>query len=284
MKIIKTSQKMFETYGMETMLADAFKKYYAKLVEDNVSEAVITNLQNDLEAGMLIPVGTMKIGNFIKQIVDRHGAPLKKDYPKTVTFVLLHPESQYVKGRKGQAIFLRDPFNSNLYIGKVANDITNVVFSNEFETTMQHEFQHLLSDMYNKNIFDKTKSPNSAIAGTIEYYSNPQETQAFCAEIAKEAFNRWRNLIEFRIAKWTPERIINNIPSWRSDKDINNNVKLMLLSAFRDFDKKKKGMISSNNDLKNKYLQTSYRNFIYFINKYLNDLEAKNKGAANENI
>jgi len=265
---------MFNTYGMEDLLFTTFQRHYKNAMERSPS-----GIQFLLDRGEIVKIGGMRIGNLLEKIIEIHGEPKKKQYPKIVTFCLASPNSEHLSGEKMNAFFTQ--YNNDLYIIKVVESITDVKFDDRLKTTLQHELQHLISNLYDpKGIFER----GEAETGTNEYYALRHEVQSFCAGIARNAFNSWKEVWEFALRNWSPEKILRQIHVWRTPKGLSNLVDMFLLTAFRDFDNIRKNHISSNQGLKRTYLYYSYRNFELLLTQYLNDLENKVKGANSENL
>lgn len=267
---------MFNTYGVEDLLMASFQRHYENLLKSDLKKH-----QKMLDNGSVVTVGKMRIGNLLSQIVKEHGAPQNKNYPKMVEFGLVSPNSPKVGKENMYAYFNIGELTGNLYIVKVAKKIQDVKFDDEFKTALQHELQHLISDIYNPYGLGGTSK-----TGTIEYYSLAHEIQAFCAGIARKAFNSWKEIFEYALLKWKwkPEKVLTIIQNWKTSSSLSNLVNTFLLSAFRDFDISRSKIISSNQDLKKKYLYYSIRNFEMLLTRYLNDLETKTKAQLNENL
>jgi len=269
MKIFQLSQRMFNTYGMEDLLLASFQRHHIKFLRNNGKI-----YQKKLNKGEIVEIGKMRIGNLLDKIVKEHGNPPTNNYPKLVSFCLVSPNSRTVGKKQWSAYFTRGEFSGTLFIVKVVENIQDLKFDDTFKSTLQHELQHLIANMYKPHGISGEYD-----VGTQEYYAAPHEAQAFCANIARYAFNSWKDTFEFSLGifKWNPEKVLKQIQGLRKSNSLSSLVNVFLLPSLRDFDNDKNNIISSNPDLKKKYLYYSYKNFELLVTQYLNDLETKAK-------
>jgi hypothetical protein len=269
MKFYKLSQRMFDTYGMEDILFDAFKRHHQIASKNSWS------FNQMLRGGQAVQLGKMRIGHLLDKIIEKHGPPLTKDYPRTVIFGIIPHNHKWAKGQDARAFFWQDK-KGNLYILRVADALQYIEFDDSLKRTLQHEFQHLLLHMYNPNAIQEG-GKEALQSGTLAYYSKAMEIQALCAGLARSAFKAWTDMTEYGFRKWTPEHILSKIPEWRNS--IDHYFKIFVLNsfmgAFKQFDESRDKIISQNPELKRKYLDYTYRNFVSMCNRYLDELTVK---------
>lgn len=275
MKILKFTARMFDTYGMEDLLFNAFVKYHKDFLKDSFAAQTGRRYLNE---GKLIRIGTMRIGELLDDIVERHGPPTKKNYPRTVTFALVSPYSSYVKGEEISAFFSQSLKTRVLYIVKVTDSIDDIKSDDYLKTTFLHELQHLIRNMYSNDVLPSEKS-NRSKTGTLDYYHKQSEIQSFCAILARRAVKAWIDVNEYGSREWTPEKILSKIQEWKQPNTLYNLFNLFVLNsfagAFKNFDEARDNVISSDPELKKKYLYYTFRNVEVILNRYLDELEAK---------
>lgn len=276
MKIVNLAARMFDTYGMEDALLEGFKRHHQNFLRMNNKEI---DYQNRLLAGgKSIAIGTMRIGDLLKQVIEKHGTPPYKDNPNLVTFLLVHPKNHFVKEKPMAAFFWRNQSSNRIFIAKVVNDVRDPDSNDkDMKYILHHELQHLVRRMYHREV-----GKEKAEVATPEYYVRQNEMQAFCAGLARTAVKGWANTVEYLLPKWTPEKILEKVSEWRQPKNVYNafNVFVMnsFMGAFKTFDDNRKGLISSDPELKKKYLYFTFRDFETIMNRYLDELETKARG------
>lgn len=273
---------MFDTYGMEDKIFNSFKRHHKSFLREG--PAFLQEARNQLSFGKLVRVGSMRIGPLLDKIVEKHGPPLKKDYPRTVTFALVSPNSSYIKKQDMNAFFSQGPETGTLYIVKVTEAIDDLDTDDyNLRATFHHELQHLIKNMYASNVFPKTKEEKEI--GSISYYSRQTEMQAFCAGIARKAVNAWIDVAESAMKKWTPDKLLLKISEWREPATFHNLFNLFVMNsfagAFKYFDDARDNKISTNPELKKQYLYYTFRNVETILNRYLDQLEEKVIGQLN---
>jgi len=276
MKIVKFSARMFDTYGMEDLLFKSFERHYRNFLKGDFP--FLQNARWQLGLGKLVRVGSMRIGPLLDHLVEKHGPPLKKNYPRTVTFAMVSPKSPYVKKQTITAFFSQGPFTGNLYIVIVTDSIDNLETDDtSLKSTFHHELQHLVKNMYDTSVFPSTEKEKEV--GSLSYYSRQTEIQAFCAGIARKAVADWIFVAESAMKKWSPEKILLKISEWREPETFQNLFNLFVMNsfagAFKYFDEARDKKISTNSELKKQYLYYTFRNVELILNRYLDNLEQK---------
>jgi hypothetical protein len=268
MKIIKISARMFDTYGLEDSLINLFYRHYKEFLKNNKSKLYIA--QRKLDKGEIIKIGVIRTGEFINKIIEKHGFPLNKDYPKSITFIIASPYSSKFQSLGGA--FTVDK-NNTLYVAITTKDIKSLQFNENVKNTIRHEFQHFIRYLYERSsIFNPSKVKHYY---SIEYFNIPREIQANCYTIALNAFNSWKEIAEYYLKNKNRDKIIKQINMWKDPKNLSGIITFYLLNSFRNFDNSYDNVISENEETKKKYLYYSYRNFELLFRKYIEDLENK---------
>ena len=253
---------MFEAYGAEDKLMASFQRFHNKFLESYT----LPSLQKALDKDKEIVIGRARIGELIDQVIQKHGTPKIKDYPRSVVFLLVAKRSK--RGQKSNGFFLNSIDTRTLYIGKVVSKVNDVTFDFAFQNLMRHEFQHLLLHMYSG---EPSAKYNTKDIGKTHYYYNEGEMQSFCTNIAYEALDDLKTFYNFATRKWSGERLLqcvenNKIPSRRKIL-----VDFYLKPSIeRFFDASKIG--PELEDLRKKYLYYSTLNFKTLLDKYLDEL------------
>lgn len=276
MKIIKIAARMFDTYGMEDILLKEFKSHYNNFLNTHDSGKT----QEILNNGRIVGIGTMPIEDLLQKIINQHGEPIKKNYPKEVTFCLISRKNKKIKGQNIGAFFTQGQQTGRLFIVKVVDNVKTDFDDEKLRSTFFHELQHLFKNMYDNSVFSDENKPE---VGSKKYYSKQSELQSFCAVLARNALNDWKNLWDIALLDKSPDKIMAKIPFWRSSQNLSNMVSVFLLPSYRDFATYNEA-INSNPELKKKYLYFSIRNLETMLNRYLDELEAETRKKLSENI
>jgi hypothetical protein len=264
MKIYKVSQKeliLYETFGLEDVIINGFKKMYGKLFDINPLSK--NKLQKNFETIGYYHLGNLFLPtNIMQAIFNKYGEP-KIEIPSAISLFVSHS----VPENNGRAWFGINK-NGDYCIGIDAFDIFNVYYQKKyylFEEYIGHEIQHFIRSLYVKDKVIPNAKNNNFIK-FMQFHGNDSEIQSYSYNIARAAIHTIQQLYSNVIKISDSLEVLNKLKITKDDliqKYLFLNIKKFINARESQY------KIKIPEDIKIKYYDTSTKNFSNMFDKWI---------------